>query len=123
MKEYPVEAVEYIKNNLDIENLRLYNNYNYGSYLLYNDIPVFIDSRCDLYLPEFNGLDYNIFLDEMLIVDNYEEKFDFYNVSHVLLNKDEGLYKILIYNDNYREIYNDKYFVLLERGNYEEENN
>src|SRR5699024_8643402 len=51
---YPVEASKYIKENLDIENIRLYNEYNYGSYLLYEGIPVFIDSRADLYTPEFN---------------------------------------------------------------------
>lgn len=118
-KNYPVDVVEYIKNNLDIEDLRLYNDYNYGSYLLFNDIPVFIDSRCDLYLPEFNGLEYNIFLDDMLIMDNYEEKFDFYNISHVLIDKEEALYKILLLDDDYDEIYNDKYFVLFKRGSYE----
>lgn len=118
--EYPVDAVKYIKDNLDVDELRLYNDYNYGSYLLYNDIFVFTDSRCDLYLPEFNGLDYNIFEDNMLIVGNYQEKMMFYNVSHVLLNKEETLYKILINDDNYKEIYSDTYFVLFERISYEE---
>ena len=51
---YPVEAAAWIKENLDLTTLKLYNEYNYGSYLLLNDIPVFIDSRCDLYTPEFN---------------------------------------------------------------------
>ena len=51
---YPVGAAEYIKNNLDLNNIRLYNEYNYGSYLLFQGIPVFIDSRADLYAPEFN---------------------------------------------------------------------
>ena len=27
--------------NLDYQNLKIYNGYNYGSYLLFNDIPVF----------------------------------------------------------------------------------
>lgn len=119
-RDYPVEVVEYLKNNLDIETLRLYNDYDYGSYLLYNDIPVFIDSRCDLYLPEFNGLEYNIFLDDMLIYNDYREKFKFYNVSHVLVNKEDILFKIIINDDDYKEIYSDKYFILFERISYEE---
>ena len=41
--------------NLDVKNIKLFNEYNYGSYLLYKGIPVFIDSRADLYAPEFNG--------------------------------------------------------------------
>ena len=52
---YPVEACDYILENLDIENMRIFNEYNFGSYLLYRGIPVFIDSRADLYAPEFNG--------------------------------------------------------------------
>ena len=119
---YPVGVVKYINDNLDVDNLRLYNDYNYGSYLLYNDIPVFIDSRCDLYLPEFNGLKYNIFLDDMEIIDNYEEKFNFYGVSHVVVNKEEVFYKILVNDNNYKEIYSDDNFILYERGSYEEEN-
>ena len=51
---YPVQAAEWIKENLNLSEITLYNEYNYGSYLIYQDIPVFIDSRCDLYLPEFN---------------------------------------------------------------------
>ena len=54
-KSYPTQAAKWIKENLDYKDIRLYNDYNYGSYLLFEDIPVFIDSRCDLYTPEFNG--------------------------------------------------------------------
>ena len=117
---YPIQATEWILENLDLQNINLYNEYNYGSYLLYRGIPVFIDSRCDLYLPEFNGLEYNIFLDDMLIYDDYRERFKFYNVSHVLVNKGDILYKIIINDDDYKEIYSDKYFILFERISYEE---
>ena len=51
---YPVQATEWMKENLNFEEVKLYNEYNYGSYLIYQNVPVFIDSRCDLYLPEFN---------------------------------------------------------------------
>ena len=114
-KEYPVDAVYYIKNNLDYRNIRLYNGYNYGSYLLFQDIPVYIDSRCDLYLKEFNGMKYSIF-DEMEDMEYYYEKrFKKYNVSHVLLNKKEPFYLILDKDINYHILYEDKYFILFER--------
>ena len=61
---YPVKAVEYIKANLDIEHMKLFNEYNNGSYILLHDIPVFIDSRADMYAPEFHGdKDRDIFMD------------------------------------------------------------
>ena len=114
-KEYPVNAVKYIKSNLDYKNIRLYNGYNYGSYLLFKDIPVYIDSRCDLYLKEFNGMKYSIF-DEMDDMEfKYEKKFIKYNVTHVLLNKKMPFYMILLKDSNYSILYEDKNFILFER--------
>lgn len=53
-RDIPIEATAWIKENLDYKNIKLFNEYNYGSYLLFNDIPVMIDNRADLYAPEFN---------------------------------------------------------------------
>ena len=73
---YPVEAADYIlseveKGNLDLSTMKMFNDYNYGSYLLFRGIPVFIDSRADLYSPEFNE-DCNIFSDYLSISENEE---------------------------------------------------
>ena len=115
-EEYPVEAVQFIKKNLDVEHIKLYNGYNFGSYLLFQDIPIFIDSRCDLYLKEFNGLNYSIFDDAMEMGYHYEEKFEFYGVTHALVQKDNIFYTILLKDQNYTVIYKDKNFVLFEKG-------
>ena len=121
---YPVEICEWIKENLDVENLKLYNEYNYGSYLLLNDIPVFIDSRCDLYTPEFNvgykGLDgRDIFSDAINIANSsnidYEEKFEEYGVNYVLTYADSMLASRLKNDSNYKDIKNDNTFILFER--------
>ena len=118
-KLYPVDASVFIKDNLDVENLKLFNGYNFGSYLLFNDIPVFIDSRCDLYLSEFNGLDYSIFDDAMEVINNYEEKFKFYGVTHALVYKDSVLNKLLTKDKNFSSLYSDEYFELFEVVGYE----
>ena len=114
-KYYPVSAVKYIKKNIDLDDFRVYNGYNYGSYMLFNDIPVFIDSRCDLYLNEFNNV--NIFNDTVDIFNNYNEVFDKYKVNYVLINNDSILYKLLNLDDNYIEEYSDKYFTLFKLNN------
>ena len=111
---YPVHAVNYIKDNLDVNELHLYNDYNFGAYLLFYDIPVFIDSRCDLYLKEFNGLDYSIFDDSMNMMYDYEEKFLFYDVSHVLIQNDSYFYRIISKDENYVILYEDDNFTLFE---------
>ena len=116
-KDYPVDAVHYIKENLDYKNIKLYNGYDYGSYLLFNDIPVFIDARCDLYLKEFNGMTYSIFDKMKNISKNYEEDFEKYDVTHVLVEKKEMLFLILSKDSHYKVLYNDQYFTLFERIN------
>jgi len=47
-KKYPVEAVNFIKENLDYKNLKIYNSFNYGSYLELSGIPAFVDSRSEI---------------------------------------------------------------------------
>ena len=113
---YPTEAVKYIKENLDVTEIRLFNEYNFGSYLLLNDIPVFIDSRADLYTREFSGLDYDIFDDFEYMSLNYQEKFEFYKITHALVYKKEDImYNVLKVDNNYKVIYEDDYFALFEK--------
>ncbi len=123
---YPVEAADWILANLDIENMRLYNEYNYGSYLLFRGIPVFIDSRADLYTPEFNGTknedgEYegrDIFSDYMSISSigaYYEDKFEKYNITHVIIVKNAKLNMFLSKNEDYKELYEDNNFIIYER--------
>ncbi|MBQ6494476.1 MAG: hypothetical protein IJI49_00575 [Bacilli bacterium] len=110
-KEFPVDAVKYIKENLDYKNIKLFNAYNYGSYLMLNDIPVIIDSRCDLYLNEFNkGV---TLFDDILDIKavSYLKVFDKYEVEYILINKDSIFYELLI-RDVGNDIYRDKNFVL-----------
>lgn len=113
--KYPVDVVRYIKNNLDVENVRIFNNYNFGSYLLFNDIYVFIDSRSDLYMDEFNALEYDIFDDFVNMVYNYEEKFEYYDIDYVLDYVNSGLSLVMYKDNNYVVIYEDEYFVLFEK--------
>ena len=112
-KEYPVGAVKYIKNNLDIDDLKIYNDYNVGSYLLFNDIPVFIDSRCDLYLKEFNKDD--IFDEFINIEKRYKKVFKKYKINYVLVNNRDIFNEIMRNDVGYERIYFDKNFSLYDR--------
>lgn len=109
---YPTEAVKYMKENLDINKIRLFNEYNFGSYLLLNDIKVFIDSRADLYTKPFNELNYDIFDDYVSVPYNYQYYFDFYNIDHALIYKGNLLDTHLRNDKKYSILYEDDYFVL-----------
>ena len=116
---YPVMAADYILNNLDIENIKLYNEYNYGSYLLFRGIPVFIDSRADLYSPEFNeGVDiFNDYLNLAgLSIDNVEEVLDKYGITHLIMYKDAKLRTFIKQDkEKYEQLYEDDHFCIYER--------
>lgn len=114
---YPVQACDYILENIDLENARFYNEYNYGSYMLFRGIPVFIDSRADLYTPEFNPgcTVFDDFLNISNIGTYYENKFDEYDITHVICYKNAKLNMFLSRNYEYKELYSDEKFVVYER--------
>ena len=123
---YPVEAADYILENLDVENMRIYNEYNYGSYLLFRGIPVFVDSRADLYAPEFNGTKkedgtyegrdiFSDYINTSNIGTYYEDKFEKYDITHVLIRKNSKLNMFISRDDNYVELYSDNNFVFYQR--------
>ncbi len=117
---YPVQASDWILENLDLNEIKLYNEYNFGSYLLHRGIPVFIDSRCDLYTPEFNeGV--NVFNDFLKIsglsTKDLEGMFDKYGFTHFIVNSKA---KLTIYfdakPDEYKVVYSDDYFYIYEKN-------
>lgn len=118
-KSYPVEAATYILDNLDIENIRLYNEYNYGSYLLFRGIPVFLDSRADLYTPEFNeGI--KVFDDYLNLSgvnnDNIEETLNKYDITHLIMYKNAKLRTFIKQDEEkYNLLYEDDNFCIYER--------
>lgn len=124
--DYPIEACDWMLENLDVENMRIYNEYNYGSYLIFRGIPVFIDSRADLYAPEFNNKEgyanagediFSIALDIPALSEDYKKNFDKYGVTHVILYSNAKLALLLDEDENYNLLYDDKAFKVYERLN------
>ena len=106
--DYPIEATNWIKNNLDLNNIKLYNSYDIGSYLLYNDIKVFFDSRADLYTYEFNNKD-EIFMAGHKLENgmDVEEAIQKYQITHIIFDASK-------WNDLYSFMKNDdEHFRLL----------
>lgn len=113
----PKKVVQYIKKNIDQEDMRLYNQYDVGAYLLFNDIKVFIDSRCDLYTREYNKMDRSIYDDQFLNGFDYEELMDYYDITHVLLLNSKDITHVIKKDSNYKQIFQDENYVLFKRLN------
>lgn len=120
---YPVAACDYIVENIDLSKARFYNEYNYGSYMLFREIPVFIDSRADLYAPEFSGNKeediFTDFINTSSISKFYEETFEKYDINYVILLKKSKTNMIITktHDANYKELYSDDNFVIYQRLN------
>lgn len=116
---YPTKACDFILENIDITTAKFYNEYNYGSYMLYRGIPVFIDSRADLYAPEFSEKEEDIFMD-FIDTSNigkfYGDIFEKYGMTHVITYKNSKVNMIITKTEasKYRELYQDDYFVIYE---------
>ena len=116
-KEYPIQAATWLKANVNIEEMRLFNDFNYGSYLLFKDIPVFIDGRADAYDPMFNGKEADVFTDYMITSSLqvwYEDTFKKYGITHIITKTDSDFNIFLQRNINYKNIYNDGTFSIYE---------
>ena len=118
--QYPVEACDYILKNVDLGTAKFYNEYNYGSYMIFRGIPVFIDSRADLYSPEFSGKEDDIFMDFINtsgISSFYEDIFEKYGITHVITYKNSKMNMVIekTNDENYKQIYEDNYFTIYER--------
>lgn len=113
---YPIKATDYLLDNYDFTKVKLINAYNDGAYLAYRGIPVFIDSRQDLYSKTFNKKS-EILLDEIKLREEceYDELMKKYNADIILISKNEHVSKVLEKDDNYKLVYSDN----TKKGNFE----
>lgn len=108
---YPVAMVDWIYDNMDVDKIKLYNEYDFGSYLIYRDLKVYIDSRSDLYTKPFNNK-FDIFDECMNITTNYGRVFKKYDITHILTYKDTNLNQILSASSNYELVHREGRFTL-----------
>jgi hypothetical protein len=99
---YPVEAVNFLEQEDSIGPLG-YNNYNWGGYLIWRGIPVFVDGRADVYMDEF--LLY--YMQAYQAKPDWQEPLYDFDVDYVLMERDTPLTVLLAERDDWREVYRD----------------
>jgi hypothetical protein len=110
-RNYPVKALEYLR-GFHPEG-RVLNDYLWGGYLIWNvrHIPVFIDSRVDIF--EYNG----VFADylDLTQLRNGLEILDKYHIRYVLYRKNSAVAYLLMNSPGWKTRYQDATTILLER--------
>ncbi len=92
---------------------RLYNDYGAGGYLIYNNIPVFIDGRADLY----SDYNYKDNIDLLYYKKNFYKYLDKYNFDYFLVSENFQINNYLKNNSDYILIYNDNNYLFYKKRN------
>ncbi len=101
-KIFPVTAVDYLKNQ-GLDRKRGYNDYDFGGYLIWKDIPVFIDGRADMYGDAY----LNKYFDTLRLKEKWRSTLDEYKIEYAILAKDRALCALLKESPVWKEVYRD----------------
>lgn len=106
---YPDKIVNYIRKNFDYNNLKIYADYGYGSYIEFYNLPSFIDSRSEVYNNKFNN-SYNILNDYISIkqFNKYKKIFQKYDFDLAIVPTKGNLYYYLKSDPDYKKIFQEK---------------
>src|SRR5271165_2318837 len=112
VRNYPVKALSYLQQFHPQG--RVFNDCLWGGYLIWNarHIPVFIDSRIDIF--EYNGV-FADYLDAMGGKDTLE-LLNKYRIRYVLYEQESPVAYLLMHNPGWKVDYRDGTTVLLERA-------
>jgi hypothetical protein len=101
-ERFPVAAVDYLESS-GLAEAKGYNSYNWGGYLIWRDIPVFVDGRADVYGDDFL-YSYRRTFDLTAL---WKEPLDEYDVSYVLIESYHSLTTLLAESNQWEQAYSD----------------
>lgn len=109
-ENYPAGAVAWIREQSQERAYRLYNDYNWGGYLIYHlpEVPVFVDGRTDLFGDEI----LNDYLAILQAEENWEELLNKYDLNTLLIRNDSSLSRFAMLQ-GWTEVYGDEFAVIL----------
>lgn len=104
---YPVAAVAWAQES-GLASEPVFNHYLWGGYLIWEDIPVFIDGRADLYGDDFlNG-----FIRTVRLTTDWQEPIDEWQPGWILTPTGEGFAAVLVESDDWDIVYEDDLAVI-----------
>jgi hypothetical protein len=102
-QRYPVAAVDFLEAE-GLAGAPGYNSYNWGGYLIWRGLPVFVDGRADVYGDDF--LFY--YLQTFEVRTNWRQPLDEFEVAYVIIESRSPLTAVLALDDQWHTIYQDE---------------
>jgi hypothetical protein len=109
-RTYPVAAVDFLERE-GLSEARGYNSYNWGGYLIWRRIPVFVDGRADVYGDDFLSYYRQAFSGGT----EWSEPLDDFDVTWVLLERGNVLGSLLTASGRWKQVYRDDLATVHER--------
>jgi len=107
---FPVTAVDYLEES-GLAQQRGYNSYNWGGYLIWRGVPVFVDGRADVYGDDF--LFYYRLTFELQ--GNWQDPLNDFDVDYVIMERGSPLAVVLAQTDGWQEVYHDDLATIFTR--------
>jgi hypothetical protein len=107
---FPVAAVDFLQES-GLADTNIYNHYDWGGYLLWRGVPVFIDGRTELYGNEF----FLSYLQAFEARESWQEPLEAYDVQTVIMPRNSALATLLTTSPEWQEVYVDEQARIFER--------
>jgi hypothetical protein len=101
-KTFPVAATDYLIES-GLSETNIYNHYEWGGYLIWRRIPVFIDGRTELYGDEF----FLSYLQAFEARHDWQEPLEEYDVETIIMPQNSALATVLTVSTDWDEVYVD----------------
>jgi hypothetical protein len=109
-KSFPLAAVDFLEES-GLDESNIYNHYEWGGYLIWRRIPVFIDGRTELYGNEF----FLSYLQAFEARQNWQEPLDAYEVETVVMPRNSALATVLTVSSDWEVVYLDDQARIFQR--------
>ena len=101
-RTFPIAAVDFME-EAGLADKRIYNTYEWGGYLIWRRIPVFIDGRTELYGDNF----FRYYLQTTRVGEDWQQPLDEMAVDVALLRRSSALATVLQVSGDWQEVYSD----------------
>jgi len=107
---YPTAALAYVREH-GLAERRVYNSYNWGGYLVWQGVPVFIDGRADVYGDEFM----HEYMWAYWLLGDWRAPLERYDVDYVLIESGIPFARLLEEARDWTRVYRDEVAVIFVR--------
>ncbi len=99
---YPVAAIDYLQQS-GLDQAKGFNSYNWGGYMIWRGLPVFVDGRADVYGDDF----LHRYRQTFDLSSQWSEPLDEFDVRYVIMERSSSLTTLLASNEHWRQAYMD----------------